>query len=73
MDYAVQRLLVRLDRVRKSGDGYQAICPSHDDKNPSLSLRAGKDGNALVYCHAGCKTREIMAAVGLELADLFSA
>ena len=71
MDYAVQRLLVRLDRVRKSGDGYQAICPSHDDKNPSLSVRAGKGGDALVYCHAGCKTGDVMEAVGLKLADLF--
>ena len=73
MEYALQRLLVRLDRVRKSNGGYQASCPAHDDKNPSLSVRTGKGGDALIYCHAGCKTREVMEAIGLELSDLFSA
>ena len=72
MEYTVQRLLVRLDRVRKSGGGYQAICPSHDDKNPSLSVRAGKGGDALIFCHAGCQTEEVMESVGLKLSDLFA-
>lgn len=31
-----------------------ARCPAHDDRRPSLSLRDGRDGRLLAYCHAGC-------------------
>jgi len=34
-------------------------------------LTRGRDGRALVHCYAGCKTRDVLAAVGLELRDLF--
>lgn len=47
---------------RKSGTGYMARCPAHDDKNPSLSLRAA-DGKLLVHCHAGCDQRTVIGAL----------
>ena len=31
-----------------------ALCPAHDDKNPSLAIRDGDDGKVLFRCHAGC-------------------
>src|SRR5690606_2353459 len=37
----------------------------------SLSAASGDKGQALVHCHAGCTVEEIVAALGLELADLF--
>ena len=43
-----------LEGVRKSGTGYKARCPAHDDKNPSLSVTEGDDGKVLVTCFAGC-------------------
>jgi hypothetical protein len=46
-------------------------CPAHDDHNPSLSVSPGSDGKVLLYCHAGCTTDNIVAALGLELGDLF--
>jgi hypothetical protein len=52
---------------------YIACCPGHDDRNASLSVGTGADGRALVYCHAGCTDREIVAALGLSMADLFPA
>ena len=39
-----------------------ARCPSHDDKNPSLSLR-DVDGKMLVHCHAGCEQAAVVAAL----------
>ena len=39
---------------RKAGGGWTARCPSHDDHEPSLSIRDGDDGKVLVRCHAGC-------------------
>jgi putative DNA primase/helicase len=45
---------------RKSGSGWMARCPSHDDRNPSLSI-AEKDGNVLICCHAGCAQDDVIA------------
>ncbi len=65
-------LLSRLDRVRRTGpDKWVARCPSHDDKGPSLAVRELDDGRTLVHCFAGCGVHEIVAAVGMELSDLF--
>ena len=55
---------------RKSGDGYQARCPAHDDKHPSLSVSSDRENNALVHCHAGCTPTDIVMALGLTMADL---
>ena len=66
-----ERLLERLDRVRKSGKGWTARCPAHADKSASLSVAEGRDGRVLVRCFAGCETLAVVHAVGLELRDLF--
>ena len=45
-----------------------ARCPAHDDRSPSLSLRDGRDGRLLAYCHAGCDWRAVADALrGLGL------
>ncbi|MFA7541987.1 MAG: hypothetical protein WCZ02_07875 [Lysobacterales bacterium] len=67
----VQRLLDRLEGVRKVGGGWIAHCPAHEDRRPSLSIGGGDDGRALLSCHGGCPAAAVVAAVGLELADLF--
>jgi hypothetical protein len=36
-----------------------------------LSVREGDDGRVLLHCHAGCPVDEVVAALGLELHDLF--
>jgi hypothetical protein len=51
--------------------GWDALCPAHEDRNPSFHLGEGDDGRALVYCHAGCTLEEIAAALHLDPADLF--
>lgn len=66
------RLLERLEGVRRTGpDRWVALCPSHADKSPSLSIREADDGRLLVRCWAGCASAEIVAAIGLALRDLF--
>jgi len=47
---------------RKSGTGWTARCPAHDDRNPSLSI-SEVDGRPLVHCHAGCEQRAVIAAL----------
>lgn len=62
----------RLHKVRQRQPGqYSACCPAHDDTGPSLSVRETPEGAVLLHCFAGCEVAAIVAAVGLELHDLF--
>lgn len=67
----VEDLLARLSGVKKSGKGWSAKCPAHDDRHSSLSVNQTDDGTILVKCHAGCSAEAVVQAVGLELRDLF--
>lgn len=59
--------------ARRVGPGrWMARCRSHQDRSPSLSICAGKDGRVLVHCHAGCPTEAVVEAAGLRMADLFA-
>ncbi len=60
----------RLEKVRKSGRGWMARCPGHEDRNPSLAIKQ-VDEKILLNCFAGCSSEKIVAAMGLELKDLF--
>ena len=51
--------------------GYVALCPAHDDHNPSLAIGVGDDGRVLLKCRAGCDTQDILDALGLDWSDLF--
>lgn len=68
----LEKVLARLDKVKPDGAGkWKACCPAHDDKEPSLGIREGRDGKVLLHCFAGCNAAEITAAISLELRDLF--
>ncbi len=67
----VDRILEQLERVKRSGSGWQARCPAHADRHGSLSVGEGDDGRVLVYCHAGCTVEAVVGALGLEMGDLF--
>ena len=46
---------------RKMGAVWMARCPTHDDREPSLSIRDADDGKVLVRCHAGCDQQRVIA------------
>ena len=48
---------------RKAGGGWMAHCPTHDDREPSLSIRDADDGKVLVRCHAGCHQDRVIATL----------
>lgn len=56
---------------RMSQGQIKARCPAHDDRNPSLSVRE-VGGKVLLCCFAGCAAADVVAALGLSMADLFS-
>jgi hypothetical protein len=59
--------------VLDKGDKARARCPAHNGtSSTSLSIGPRRDGKGVVVCcHAGCATKDILAAIGLSTSDLF--
>lgn len=66
----VELLLSRLPDAAKSGNGWKARCPAHEDRNPSLTVWENEDGSAGVKCYAGCDRDAVLSALGLTWRDL---
>jgi hypothetical protein len=66
-------ILSRLNKVQKTSklNEYKALCPAHEDKNPSLSIGELPDGRVLINCFAGCNPSEILSSIGLSFEDLY--
>jgi hypothetical protein len=65
-------VLNRVAGVKQTGaDRWIAKCPAHNDGSPSLSIREADDGRVLIHCFGGCETGDVLAAMGLDFADLF--
>lgn len=70
----VNDLVARLEKAKRtSRDSWLACCPAHKDRTPSLTVRGLDDGRILIHCFGGCGAADVMAAIGLETADLFPA
>src|SRR5262245_34734048 len=69
----MDRVLPLLHGAKRSGAGWVAHCPAHDDRRVSLSVKEGDDGRVLFHCHAGCAHDAITHALNLEVRDLFEA
>lgn len=64
-------ILQRLDMVKPSGKNrFMARCPAHDDKSPSL-LITEDDEKVSIHCFAGCGGADVLAAIGMQFADLY--
>lgn len=66
----LEGFLGSLHGVKKSGQGFIACCPAHEDRRQSLSVAQGRDGKILVNCHAGCAPERVVEALGLSMRDL---
>ncbi|MDR1000647.1 MAG: hypothetical protein LBL96_07615 [Clostridiales bacterium] len=68
---SVEDVLKLLEGVKKSGGGYMARCPAHDDKTPSLHVSEGDDGKILLTCYAGCDAmNDVRPALGLSYTNI---
>ena len=67
----LERILALVERATRSGQHYKSLCPAHADKNPSLAIKEGEEGQVLLYCHAGCDTEDILTQLGLTMRDLY--
>jgi putative DNA primase/helicase len=68
---SLDNVLAHLKGVRSSLRGWTACCPAHADREPSLSIGLGEQGQVLLKCFAGCSLERITEAMGLTLTDLF--
>ncbi len=50
---------------RRSGKGWLAKCPAHDDKRPSLAIDEGSNGKVLVVCRAGCSQADLIDTLAI--------
>jgi putative DNA primase/helicase len=67
-------ILGRFTDVSEEQDGgYLALCPAHGDSRPSLRVWRGEDNKVRMTCRVGCKTEDVIKAVGLSWADMFNA
>ena len=69
----IERVLANLQGVRRSGAGWMAKCPHHEDRQASLSIKEADDGKVLLHCHRGCGNIDVVASAGLSFVDLFPA
>ncbi len=69
----VELVLSKLPGAKPVGNAWQARCPAHEDRKPSLTVSEGDGGRALVRCHAGCSFEAVVAAIGLIASDLMPA
>jgi hypothetical protein len=68
----IDAVLSRLEGAKPAGkNAWKALCPAHEDRNPSLSIKTAADGTVMLHCHAGCPAKAIVQALGLEMRDLF--
>ena len=67
----LKTVLQRFQGVKRNGSGWMALCPTHADKNPSLSIHE-RGGKILLHCHAGCSYEAVLSALGIEARELFS-
>src|SRR5689334_5507768 len=55
---AAERIASALGGKGSSGS-WIALCPTHDDRKPSLSI-TDENGKVLVHCHAGCGQEQVI-------------
>ena len=61
----------KLEQVKHNNNSIVALCPSHNDKSPSLTASFNSE-KILVKCQAGCTFKEIVIAVGMEQSQFFT-
>lgn len=71
MNDPLSNVLDKLDNVKRTGSGYSARCPAHDDRKNSLSIHLADNGSVLLYCHAQCPSEHVLDVLGLHMSDLF--
>ena len=72
MSTPAEIFLSRVEGVRQTGPGRWIFrVPTRNDKRPSGSVRELDDGRLLIHDFAGDSVQNILAAIGLDMSDLY--
>lgn len=68
----IQLLLSKLQGVKKikGSDKWVALCPAHNDKTPSLSIRQLEDSRILINCWSGCGAINVLESIDMTFQHL---
>jgi len=69
----LDRVLSRLEGVRKSGRGFRACCPACGGRSAKVSIGEADNGAVLLHAFCGCSPMSLLGSVGLRLQDLYPA
>ena len=61
----------KLEKVKRNKNGIVALCPSHNDKSPSLTASYTNE-KILVTCHTGCSFNNIASALEMNENQFFA-
>lgn len=67
-----REFLSHLRGVQRTGAGWVAFCPAHEDRHKRSLSVAEREDKILLKCFTGCPADAIVTALGLRLADLFA-
>ena len=65
----IAEFVTHLQGVKTTSKGYSARCPSHDDRNNSLSIAEGDDGQILLKDFSGCTPEGFVKELGFTMAE----
>ena len=72
MTRPIDLVLSRLDDPKQSGrDRWRSSCPACGGNKSALSVGIGYEDAVLIQCFKGCDVESVVAAMGLQLHDLF--
>lgn len=67
VDFSKSQMEMVADKLENvnwnSEGGFKALCPAHDDHNPSLSVSEGENGRPIFHCFAGCAYEDVVAVL----------
>jgi len=71
--HGVLSRIVQDTNARRTGDGkWQATCPAHEDRKASLCIARGDKQPVVLFCQAGCSSKAVLAALGLDIKDVMA-
>ncbi|MFC1806238.1 hypothetical protein ACFL09_04570 [Planctomycetota bacterium] len=67
-----EHIVSHFDGVQRISDSeWRAICPIHNDTDPSLHFTRKPNGDTLFHCFGGCPPEDVLRKKGLAISDLY--
>ena len=69
----IDQLVNLCEKPRRNAKGWTVCCPVHGEKNPSMSISTGRNGDIIAYCFAcGANGMDLADSLGINKSELFA-